>query len=190
MPVTKRPRGATAIRSDQMQLPQMRLPRINLPGKHVLAGAAIIALMGIAIILMPPSEEHTDQQSGVEAPVHQTENRNAEPDHSAEPDTTEPVAAAPQQPPWVEQSVKSGDNLSLIFKRAGYNDRDVHNVVSQATDGKSLGRIFPGQSIYFQADEAGKLLCCLPRTFHVCRAEELVVVEQCNGARRAGGFDR
>ena len=53
--------------------------------------------------------------------------------------------------------MRSGDNLSLIFKRAGFDNRDVHNVVSQAADGKSLARIFPGQTIEFRADQQGEL---------------------------------
>ena len=35
--------------------------------------------------------------------------------------------------------MRSGDNLSLVFKRAGFSDRDVYNVVNTAKDGKSLG---------------------------------------------------
>ncbi len=53
--------------------------------------------------------------------------------------------------------MKSGDNLSLIFKRAGFGKRDVYRVVSESADGKSLARIYPGQSISFKTDDAGKL---------------------------------
>jgi murein DD-endopeptidase MepM/ murein hydrolase activator NlpD len=67
-----------------------------------------------------------------------------------------PVPVEPEIP-WVEQTVRSGDNLSRIFKRAGFNDRDVHEVVSRAEHGKSLGRIFPGQTIAFRAGESGDL---------------------------------
>jgi murein DD-endopeptidase MepM/ murein hydrolase activator NlpD len=53
--------------------------------------------------------------------------------------------------------VKRGDTLSLVFKSAGYSDRDVYDIINQSSDGKSLERIFPGQSIEFQADESGSL---------------------------------
>jgi murein DD-endopeptidase MepM/ murein hydrolase activator NlpD len=93
----------------------------------------------------------------------------------------EPLAAKqPSQPPWAEQTVKSGDNLSLIFKRAGYNDGDLHKVISQASDGKSLGRIFPGQTIAFQADESGNLAAVR----HVKSALETVTYR-----RGISGFD-
>ena len=58
----------------------------------------------------------------------------------------------------MDQQVKNGDTLSLIFKRAGYNDEDVHNVISQSAEGESLERIFPGQTIAFQADDSGDLV--------------------------------
>lgn len=54
--------------------------------------------------------------------------------------------------------MNSGDTLSLIFKRAGYNDQDVQNVITQSLDGKSLERLFPGQTIAFQANESGELI--------------------------------
>jgi murein DD-endopeptidase MepM/ murein hydrolase activator NlpD len=68
------------------------------------------------------------------------------------------TTTAPQLPSWLDQEVKSGDTLSLIFKRAGYDDQDVHDVISTSQDGKSLERLFPGQTIAFQTDDAGKLV--------------------------------
>ncbi|RLQ21214.1 peptidase M23 [Seongchinamella sediminis] len=72
-----------------------------------------------------------------------------------------PIAAAPEPPPelpWNEQVVRSGDNLSLIFKRAGYNDRHVHRVVTESEHGDGLAHIYPGQTIAFQSDDQGELV--------------------------------
>jgi murein DD-endopeptidase MepM/ murein hydrolase activator NlpD len=63
----------------------------------------------------------------------------------------------PPQRPWVEEVVKRGDNLSLIFRRAGFTGLDVHRVVTEAPDGKALARLYPGEVIAFQADESGQL---------------------------------
>jgi len=157
MPAAKRQRGATAIRSDQLQLPQIPLSQLKLPRKHLVAGAAIVAFVAIAIISSPPDT----LDNSVDAPkvvLSATDPVDSAPDYVTESGSEESVLpAAPLQQPWVKQVVKSGDNLSLIFKRAGYNDRDVHHVISQSLDGKSLGRIFPGQIIAFQADASGAL---------------------------------
>ena len=59
---------------------------------------------------------------------------------------------------WHDQEIKSGDTLSQIFKRAGYGDQDLYDVISQSADGKSLEKIFPGQTIAFQTDESGSLV--------------------------------
>jgi len=58
--------------------------------------------------------------------------------------------------PWLEQTVRNGDNLSLIFSRAGFSDRDVYEV-TRADGGKALRRIYPGQIIAFRTDDEGKL---------------------------------
>lgn len=74
------------------------------------------------------------------------------------PGLRDTTPTAPKLPAWVDQEVKSGDTPSLIFKRAGFNDQDVHDVISQSQDGKSLEKIFPGQTIAFQADTSGSLV--------------------------------
>jgi murein DD-endopeptidase MepM/ murein hydrolase activator NlpD len=71
---------------------------------------------------------------------------------------TEPVVAESTTPmdPWRNFEVRSGDSLSLLFHRAGLNDGDVYSVVS-AEGGKSLTRIYPGQTLGFLFDDAGEL---------------------------------
>lgn len=58
---------------------------------------------------------------------------------------------------WEEFIVRSGDNLSLLFKRAGFSTADVYRIVHTAPQGRSLERIYPGQSLSFLRDEAGGL---------------------------------
>lgn len=51
---------------------------------------------------------------------------------------------------WQEVEVKSGDNLSLIFPRAGLGARDVYNVAQTAgEDAKALLNLRPGQMVRF-----------------------------------------
>ena len=66
------------------------------------------------------------------------------------------VAPEPEPPTWHEEQVRSGDNLSLIFARAGFTDRDVYEV-SRADGGRGLRKIYPGQTIAFLMDGEGQL---------------------------------
>jgi murein DD-endopeptidase MepM/ murein hydrolase activator NlpD len=148
MSAAKKKRGATAIRNEGR-----RLTPLHVPHKRLLAVAAIVGFAAFAMVLMPSSDQdHADEPSLAELAVPATE-------EVALP-TEEQVAVepeAPVEPPWTNQTVLSGDNLSLVFKRAGFTGRDVHDVVSQAPDGKDLAKIYPGQVIAFQAAEDGSL---------------------------------
>ena len=155
MPAANRPRGATAIRAERSPLAQLSLPPLNLKRKQVLAGVVIAGCIAIAIGLSPREEAEPQHQ-----PVLETELYPATTDATVEPQPVDTFAAQPAAPaehPWKEQVVRSGDNLSLIFKRAGFDTRDVHRVVSESEHGKGLARIYPGQTIAFQADENGQL---------------------------------
>ena len=57
---------------------------------------------------------------------------------------------------WQTESVKSGDNLSALFFRAGLSAQDVHRMTS-SQDGASLDNLFPGESLRFGLDKSGAL---------------------------------
>lgn len=54
---------------------------------------------------------------------------------------------------WQEVTVKSGDNLSLIFPRVGLSARDVYNVAQLGKDIKPLLNLKPGQTLRFDIRE-------------------------------------
>lgn len=165
----KKRRGATANRSGSRAI-----PLITLPSRTVLALVLLCACAIITVLLTSqdnevaataqqapngsPAEQFTDQEASADAELWLVTNNAGDKTDSAgaEPAGDEP--AQPREQPWLEQVVKSGDNLSLIFRRAGFGKRDVHHVVSESDHGKTLARIFPGQLVAFQADENGKLL--------------------------------
>ena len=72
---------------------------------------------------------------------------------------TEGQIFKPDEPPivWNDVAIRNGDNLSLIFNRAGFSDRDVYDVTS-SENGRALKKIFPGQLIGFAADGSGGLV--------------------------------
>ncbi len=58
---------------------------------------------------------------------------------------------------WSHQTVRNGDNLSLIFARAGLTDRDVYEV-TRTDNGRALRKIYPGETIGFKTSDDGQLL--------------------------------
>lgn len=66
----------------------------------------------------------------------------------------EPVVAQAQDPipqttPDFITQVKAGDNLSLIFKRAGLNARDVYEVSNSQPKSTILNNLYPGYQLEF-----------------------------------------
>ena len=164
----KRRRGATANRSEVRQLPQLALP-----GNRKMAIAAAATCFSIALILQLSGDRtsitDSDEQISAQAMLETTfpasdlwrvtKQSDAKQQVAAERANPSPgsMTSAPAEEPWVDQMVKRGDNLSLIFRRAGFGKRDVYSVVSESAEGKSLARIFPGQIISFKSDKSGGL---------------------------------
>lgn len=57
---------------------------------------------------------------------------------------------------WRSVTVKSGDNLSSLFQRVGLSSRDVYQVTQATKSSKTLGTLFPGDTLDFLI-EAGQL---------------------------------
>lgn len=165
MPVKKRPRGATAIPAERQPFAVPRLPRLSIKRGHLAVCALLAGFTALALGLATgPSEPQIDAGATAEIFANQPGNSHvagARDEETAlvEVVNTEAQLSAPEPPeqPWHEEIVRRGDNLSLIFKRAGFSDREVHLVVTQAADGKNLAKIYPGQTIAFQRNTSGEL---------------------------------
>lgn len=57
----------------------------------------------------------------------------------------------------IQQTIKKGDNLSMVFSRVGLNGKDVYQVVESGTEGKALTRMFPGEELEFVLDSQDRL---------------------------------
>lgn len=70
------------------------------------------------------------------------------------------VADEPQQPQlsWAEYKIKSGDTLSGLFKKAGFNDSLMLSVIHGEGDATKLQRLYAGESIAFATDQADELV--------------------------------
>lgn len=57
----------------------------------------------------------------------------------------------------IEQTVRSGDSLSTVFRRAGLNDRAMLEVINSSPEGKKLSRLHPGHQFIFHLDDDKRL---------------------------------
>lgn len=150
-----KPRGATELRERQ-----------GISHHHVIAVALLSAVVAVTAIITPSGDVNARRsQQDLEAagpgasasPAVEEEKLASVAEASATVDALSEPPEVFTVPQWEEFVVRSGDNLSLIFKRAGFGDVDVYQVVHTAPQGRSLERIFPGQTMAFQRDELGEL---------------------------------
>jgi len=140
----KQRRGATPRPSNA----QNALPLPNLERHHLTLGALMVGTGLLTVVLLQPA---TSTGSSNSQQLYQ--------------ERLEPIVATGQKRPdprtelpfWHTETVGKGDNLSRIFSRAGFTDRDVYQVTS-ADGGRALRKIFPGETLAFLIDNNGQLL--------------------------------
>lgn len=128
-----------------------------LPRRHLLAVVFLLIVMSLAVLLGPKEPEA--QKETIAIPLTQ----NILPEISQEIESTTsaqqalpPVEIQPVGPQWKEYQIQSGDNLSILFRRAGLSDKDIYELTKKAPEAKDLRRIRPGQGLAFLVEE-GKL---------------------------------
>lgn len=141
----------------------------HLPRHHLLAAAALSAGV-IALIVTGDNNDPSDaliESANIPGLRIQGTETQATPiailpveaiiqEVAAVPEPQKVVVIEPEPSPWKEFTVQNGDNLSIIFKRAGLNDRAIYELFSEAKEAKDLRNIRPGQKMAFLV-EKGKL---------------------------------
>ena len=135
-------RGATPLKTQEPPLHQRPIVWITTVG-------ALLLVMGLS--LRSPPEPATPVTALPEAPEIEAVSEDVA-------DIIEVVAEPEPTPPaWRDFTVRDGDNLSLVFARAGFNDTDLYRV-AEFNGRQSLRKIYPGETIGFQSDDQGELL--------------------------------
>ncbi len=78
---------------------------------------------------------------------------------------------------WKEFTVKSGDSLSKLFNRAGFDHLQLDEVMKSGAAAKKLTRIFPKDVIRILTDDQGKLQALR----HEIDPETYLLVERAQG---------
>lgn len=110
-------------------------------GAHFAGNPAVPEAMGL------------DQDGGVALdslfPVINTASTESMPDQEAAPSSSQP------QLEWKTFTVRSGDSLSRLFKRAGLNDRTMYKVLDGRGKTDELTKLHQGRDVEFGFDENG-----------------------------------
>ncbi len=131
--------------------PAVRTMR-QFPKKHLVLVGALACCLTLALTLFPSEDVSAKRQElTIELPMLS--------DHSPEMgDDALEEEIQEEEFVWQELTVKNGDNLSLVFKRAGLNDRDIYELFKKSKAASNLKQIHPGHKLAFQLDDNGKLL--------------------------------
>ena len=143
----------------------------QLPIIHLVAAVICTALLGIVLFFMPDENStestqlpaHPEQVSTSTEPTLPVDKTPSENDDDRQEDAaaynqidsepSQPTASSfPDTPPapvenWVEYQIQPGDNLTILFKRAGLGPRDVYRVSSAVSGTDALKRLRPGEQI-------------------------------------------
>ncbi|NHO68194.1 peptidoglycan DD-metalloendopeptidase family protein [Aestuariicella hydrocarbonica] len=128
-------------------------PRLNqilatFPRRHLVTASILCAGLFILFIASPSKPVAAKRQSQtIELPFNKEMQELL-------PDVTEPMSVEIiPEIQWHKELVRAGDNLSLIFQRAGLSDRDLYEFMSGNPKSKSLTRIHPGHELEFHIED-------------------------------------
>ncbi len=127
--------------------------------KRYITAAAISSMIVFGVFSMP-SKEATSIRTELKLPSQNQD--NLLPSNASKIINTDVIAddtvvdispsatiTDDEQTLWQDVEIKSGDNLSLIFNRAGLDARQVHHFVSGNSNASLLKNIYPGQTLSF-----------------------------------------
>lgn len=147
---SSRPRRGATRRAPSSRIPHARWLALGLVGVTTLA-------FGLSGGKSEPDAEALTTAAPPALDVAMHRDLTADLLSASVPPPPEVAAVSAPAIEWHEETVASGDNLSVIFARAGFSDRDVYEV-TQADGGRALRKIFPGETIAFLTDDSGALV--------------------------------
>lgn len=145
------------------------------PKTHITIAAAATVAVTAAILMSPSADVEAKRMSYTldleqgEAPEivsqKQQQKSNTLPERVTaeirpEVASTAPEQASPDLAPrldWQTFDIKSGDTLSSLFKKAGFNDGIMLSIIHGEGEANKLQRLYAGETIRFASDSEGEL---------------------------------
>ena len=150
------------------------------PQKHLRIAAGLAVLTAVLLLLPEPDGSAVTDQARLTIPVA-TGSQREEPEVNApaadisdagiegfaavgsgtavsgDPQVSTDTAVPSDTATWQNVVVRSGDNLSAIFKQVGLSDQDMFRVLNSSEEAGVLNRLFPGYQLDFMMPTAGEL---------------------------------
>ncbi len=143
------------------------------PKTHITLAAAATIVVSAAVLMSPSADVEAkrmsytiDLEQGMVSGAASERKHSMNEQHSPEAEDhgpAEPVAQAETAPAapeidWHEFNIKSGDTLSSLFRKAGFNDGVMLSVIHGADEATKLQRLYAGEDIRFGLDDEGQLV--------------------------------
>lgn len=119
------------------------------PRTHFKAAIALAFLLVVVITMLPAQEKSKISRVPISLSI-----KEAPTMASQRPGGVESTPAVP----WTTVKIRSGDNLSIIFKKMGLKAQDLQAIVDIGTDVSALRKIAVGNSLGLQISPDGELL--------------------------------
>lgn len=93
------------------------------------------------------------------------------------PSDPDAAPAAPEHDRWMDVTIRKGDTLSDILKRAGHDSNDIHRLIQSNPEARIFRQMVPGQKLRLRAAADGLLQELVYETdpgeaFHLVRRED------------------
>ncbi|MBN1008530.1 OapA family protein [Amphritea pacifica] len=146
----------------------------HLPVTHLMAVIICTVIIGLTAMLMPSAEApasdapitftqpHINDPQPLSSAAQQSDPDNKHPSDAGNTQVammlpsklTSPAQPATQKADvWKDVTVRSGDTLTSVFKRAGLTGRDAFLVSTAVKGTEALKRIYPGQTLSFVIED-------------------------------------
>ena len=131
----------------------------KLPKKHKLLILGLVsAIVGLALL---PSEKATaskdNSANALEIGKRYELQVKVDDNEKLTELNSEQAAAKLPEYDLVDHQVRNGDNLALIFKRAGFSAQTLHKLINTNAETRKLTKIHPGEILSFATAEDGSL---------------------------------
>ncbi|MGI9295330.1 MAG: OapA family protein, partial [Pseudomonadales bacterium] len=134
------------------------------PRLHLASAFCLSSFLLVLLLFVPPTPVEAQRQSVADsvsmqmaalpqADLPAEDVALQKPDQIAVIPALKPAQPQPAKVEWQTETVRRGETLSLLFKRAGLGPRDVFELLDSCEEAKQLNRVLPGNEFAFHVED-------------------------------------